>query len=185
MSRGLDTSMAAGLAAPLIMPVILVMITFRTSVKYCWSGTGTLVYEGNSYLGVGSLGKLGDIAEGVGVQAQGTSVTLSGIDPVLLGESMTDIKSGAPATVSIGLLGPSGAIIGAAYECFSGTVDVPTVKAGADTISITISLENKLVNLGRARQTRYTTSDQALTYSDDIGFLWVPILNDVALRWGS
>ncbi|MGA8109355.1 MAG: hypothetical protein WB974_07955, partial [Acidobacteriaceae bacterium] len=70
------------------------------------------------------------------------------------------------------------------YLIFSGTVDKPTVEISGKTMSITLALENKLVNLQRACQRRYTAADQHLAYPDDIGFNWVEILNDIALRWG-
>jgi hypothetical protein len=39
------------------------------------------------------------------------SVTLSGIDPVLLNESMTDIQPGAPAALWFGLMSNTAAVL--------------------------------------------------------------------------
>jgi len=79
----------------------------------------------------------------------------------------------------------AGAIIGAPYLIFSGAVDKPSVEISDQTMSITLALENKLVNLQRPSQRRYTAADQHIAYPDDMGFNWVEILNDIALRWGS
>jgi hypothetical protein len=92
MSRNLDPTFSAALSSGLICPVIMVMLTFKSQTMYIWSGVGTLVYGGNSYIGVGSLGKIGDITEGVTVQAHGTVVKLSGIDKTLFAECLTDIQ---------------------------------------------------------------------------------------------
>ena len=184
MARNLDSSMSAALSAGLIIPVLLCQLTFRSATRYIWTGVGNLVWDAQTYSGVGSLGKIGAIQEGVDVQADGTQVTLSGIDPTLLGECLTDIQVGAPAIFYFGLMANATTLIGSPYKLFAGTVDVPTVSPGADTISISLTLESRMVDLSRPTLRRYTSADQRIQYPDDIGFAWVEQLNDIALNWG-
>jgi hypothetical protein len=177
--------MAAALIPPgQIYPALLCELTFRSQSSYTWTGVGPLMYAGNTYLGMGSLGKMAGIQEGVEVQADGTSVTLSGIDPFIRAECMTDIQQGAPAAVYFALITPQLTVIGTPYQIFAGTVDVPTVSPGADTISISLSLENRLIDLARPNNRLYTSCDQQLYFPTDIGFSWVEQLNDIALVWG-
>lgn len=184
MSRALDTSLKAALSNGLVFPALFVVLTFRSSTKYIWTGVGNIVIGSHTYTGVGSLGKMGSIQEAVEVKADGTSLTLSGIDPVLLGESLTDILPGAPATIYLGLLTSNTTVIGSLYQLFAGTVDQPKVTVGAETISITLALENMMVNLSRPSMRRYTSADQRLYYPTDSAFGWVEMLNDLALVWG-
>lgn len=102
----------------------------------------------------------------------------------LLYEALNDIRMGAPAKIWYGLMA-SGALLGTPYLIFSGTVDKPTIRVDDKSNTITIALENRLVNLQRANQRRYTSADQKLAYPDDMAFDWVETLNDIALRWGS
>ena len=185
MSRDLDPDLAAALSYGLIIPELLVELTFKSATKYVWSGPGNIVYDAQTYIGVGSLGKMGAVTEGVEVKADGTSLTLSGIDPTLLNESLTDILPGAPATISFGLLTQNVVLIGAPYQLFAGTMDQPKVTVGEKTISITIALENCMIDLSRPSQRRYTGADQRLYYPTDCAFDWVPQLIDIALNWGS
>jgi hypothetical protein len=182
MSRALDSTLATSLATGLIGPVILVMLTFKSQICYAWSGTGTLVWNGNSFLGVGSLGKLGTISEGTEVKADGTTLELSGIDPIYLGECLTDIQMSAPAKVWFGNM-LNGVLIGTPYLVFSGCIDKPAFTIGAETVTIRLSLENRLIDQ-RAGMSRYTTADQHVNYPDDTAFNWVERLNDEALNWG-
>jgi hypothetical protein len=185
MARNIETVHAAGLSAPVIMPVRMVMITFRSAVKYCWSGVGPLTWNGMTFLGIGSLGQVGGITEGVGVQASGTSLTLSGIDPVLLGECLTDIQVGAPAKIWRGLWNrTANTLLGTPYQIFRGQVDKPAFQISGTTLAITISLENRIVNLGRASFRRYTSADQHLSYPTDTGMGWMEMLNDIAIKTG-
>jgi hypothetical protein len=102
----------------------------------------------------------------------------------LLQEALRDVRMGAPAKIWFGLMA-NGALIGTPYLTFSGTVDKPNVQMDEKTASITLALENRLVNLQRANQRRYTAADQKLAYPTDMAFNWVESLNDIALRWGS
>lgn len=184
MSRALDSALANAFTTGLIQPFVMAKLTFRSQTQYVWTGVGNIVWNSQTYVGLGSLAKIGTIQEGTDVQAYGTTVTLSGIDPVLLGECMTDIQTGAPAALWFGCMS-NGVIIGAPYRLFSGTMDQPTVSVGVDTISITLALETRMLDLSRATNRRYTSADQRLKYPTDIGFSWVEQLNDLALNWGS
>jgi hypothetical protein len=166
-----------------IRPALLAEIHFRSEVSYIWSGVGNLVYAGNTYLGVGTLGRVSRIGAGVEVAAGGVTVALSGIDSNLFSESMTDIQLGAPARISFALFDPAGNVLGT-YPAFVGLVDKPIVTPGLQEITIALGLETRLTNLQRANARRYTATDQQLYYPDDSAFQWVEQLNDQALKWG-
>ena len=175
--------MAAALSAGVISPAILAQLTFKSGTIWVWSGVGPLIYGGNTYKGVGTLGSIGAIVEGLSVQAAGTVISLSGIDPALYGDSMEDIVTGQPAKIWFALLS-QGAIIGAPFLAFSGLIDRPTVSEGGDSITISIALESRLTNLQRPNCRRYTSADQRIKYPTDIGMTWVEPLCNTANRWG-
>lgn len=183
MPRDISSGMSAPLQSNYIRPCFLAVITFKSRTVYCWSGVGNIVYSGNTYLGVGDFGKLGSVVEGTDVQAYGTSISLSGIDPLLLSECMDDIQLGAPATIYFALLDGNGNIFGTPYPLFVGTVDQPSVKVGMKTLTISLALENKLANLQRANMRRYTAADQQLYYPGDSFFNFVELLSDAAILW--
>ena len=185
MSRNISAPMLAPLITNYVRPIFMAVLVFRSTTQYVWTGADNLVYEGNTYLGVGSLGKIGDITEGTEVKAYGTTISLSGINPTLLAESMTDIQVGAPATIYFALVDGNSNIYGTPYPLFAGTVDKPTVQIAPNTLTISLALETRMSNLQRAGQRRYTAADQDLYYPDDSAFDWVEILNDQALIWGN
>jgi hypothetical protein len=185
MPRDISIGMNTALLTNYIRPAFLLVISFRSQTIHCWSGVGNLVYGGNTYIGVGDLGRIDAITEGSDVEAYGTSVTLSGIDPVLLAECLTDIQLGAPATIYFALIDGNGSILGTPYPLFVGTVDQPTMQIGTKTVSISLALENKLANLLRANQRRYTNADQQIYYPGDTGLSMVEELNDQALLWNA
>ncbi len=184
MSRGLDSSLLAELPKPVLSPALLVKLTFRSGTEYVWTGPGPLEWDGNTYQGVGSLGSIGTISEGTDVEAAGTSVTLSGIDPALLAASLEDVKSGGDARLWLSFFDSNGNLQ-APYQMFRGVVDQPTVSLDDKTLSITLTLESPMINLQRPNNRRYTTADQAIDYPDDSAFDSVEKLNDATFKWGT
>jgi hypothetical protein len=185
MPRNLDPATLAELSAGNVSPAFLVSLHFKSGVAYVWSGIGPIAYGGNTYQGVGSLGEISAISEDSEISARGIVLTLSGIDRTLWADCMSDIQIGAPASVLFGLLTAGLQFIGSPYTIFGGIVDQPKISVGGDTLSISLALENNLIDLKRASNRRYTAADQRLRYPTDIGFNWVEVLNDIALRWGS
>jgi hypothetical protein len=182
MPRNLPSPMLSEIGANAIQLCWLVDLALISGVVHIWSGMGSVVYNGNTYLGVAKLGAVGEISESSEVKADGVTIQLSGIDPALMTDSLDDIQQGAPATVLFATF--SEGAISAAYLAFAGTVDQPSTNIGPEAITIALQLENKMANLQRASNRRYTMSDQRNYYPDDIGFSWVEILNDIALLWG-
>jgi hypothetical protein len=187
MPRDVDPALLAAFQSKYVEIVDLIMLKFRSQTCYSWSGVGDLVWDGKTFLGVGSLGVLGDVQEGTEVRADGTSVGLSGIDPIYMGECLADIQLGAPAKRWIGAVQPgTKTLIGTPYLNFSGQVDKATIHTGAETQGILLALETRLINHSRASNRRYTTADQrANGYPDDSAFDSVEKINDEALIWGS
>jgi len=186
MGRELDSTYAAGLAGGAISPIRMVQLTFKSQTIYCWSGPGPLVWNGHTFLGIGSLGKISAVAESIGLQASVVTLALSGIDPLLFAESMTDIQLGATARIWRGLWQAAGGLLGVPYQLFRGQVDKPSITvdpAGAG-MTISLALVSRIVNLQRASGRRYTAADQRLYYPTDMAFNWVSQLNDLALIWG-
>jgi hypothetical protein len=181
--RNIDAGMLAALESGLIRPVILAALSFRSATRYIWTGVGNLVFAGNTYVGIGSFGGLGQVKEGVDDRVDNLQISLSGIDPIILGESLTDIQQGAPATVYFGLMSDTGTLLGP-YQLFGGVVDTADTNVGADTATITLTLESLMVDGQRPSMRRYTSADQRIQFPDDTAFGWVEQLNDLALIWG-
>jgi hypothetical protein len=181
----LDTTLATDMAAPNYQPVILASFAFRSKTEYVWSGIGDLVWSGNTFKGIGSLGTMGPIGGGAaGVEEPGTSVTLSGIDADLLGETMADVNPFGAVSIWIGSW-LNGGLHGTPYLLWQGGMGAPLIVPDVQKFRIVLALQTKMAQLSRPTCRRYTAADQRLAYPDDTGFNWVEIQNDIAERWGN
>jgi hypothetical protein len=58
------------------------------------------------------------------------------------------------------------------------------ISEGADTSTIELTVENKLIDLERARVARFTSAYQKSVYSGDRGLDFVESLQDKEISWG-
>jgi len=183
MPRNLDTTTKAQVKAGSVTLTFLLQITFKTGTYYLSTLPNNLSWNGQTWVGTGSLGSVGTIPEGSDIQAYGTTVTLSGIDPVLLADSLNDIQIGAQASLYLAFLN-NGSLLTTPTCIFAGQVDKPRIQCGAESVSITLNLESPMIRLQRGSFRRYTAADQHIDHPGDSGFDWVPSLSFMALKWG-
>lgn len=167
-----------------VKPALFVQVNFTTGPVYVWSGAGSITWNGITWTGVGQFGSVSMIEEGADVQARGIVLTLSGIDPTLLGDVLNDYAQGLPALVYLGLFDASNDLIANPITCWSGRTDQPTLTMSGETGSLSIACENRLVEMNVSVQRRYSNEDQQLDYPTDQGFSFVNSIQDVTIFWG-
>lgn len=194
MPRSMGTAMATAIAAKFLCPLLLVDLAINGQVLHVWSGVGTFAWNGNSYVGVGDLGRVTVPEEGTDVQANGATLELSGVNTADVTDAISDLDLGAPATIWLGLLNRQTLqLVDQPVVLFSGIVDAPTVEIDAEPgadgepakATISVPIESRLATLGAGQQRKYGRADQAIDYPDDSAFDNVSLLNYRALRWGS
>ncbi len=190
MSRNLDAATQSQLDSTFFRCALFLQITFRSETSYVSTLPCDFTWGGQTWTGAGAMGKVGVIEEGIDVEARGITVSLSGIDPVLLPESLSDIKLGASAKLYMGFFGPDTqalTLVSTPVCLFAGIVDQPSVnmdpKGGAVTISLNI--ESSLLRLQRACNLMLTPADQKISHPDDTGLDQVNLLAWQALKWGA
>ena len=168
-----------------IQPALFVQVGMVTGPVFVWSGAGPITWNGNVWQGVGQLGGISTIEDGSDVQARGIVLTLSGIDPTLLSDVLNDYAQGLPAIVYLGLFDSSnGNLIPNPITCWSGRTDQPTITVSGDSATISISCENRLVEMNISVARRYSNADQQLDYPNDLGFSFVDSIQGVTIYWG-
>jgi hypothetical protein len=152
---------------------VFVQISFVSETMYVWTGYGNLSYGGNTYLGVGHLGSISSIQEDSTVQAQSVPLTLEGITEDDLSEALGDIRQGLPCKVWLAIFNANGTMLGAPTLSFAGRIDQPTISESVDTCTISIKCENRMADLQRSNERRYTQQQQQMLHPSDTGFNYV------------
>lgn len=184
MARDLTAGLIAALTAAKLTPVVFFEGEFSTGTLRLWSGVGSITWDGETWVGAGSMGGISAIEESSDVRAVGIACTLNGQADSLLAIALGNVRQGLPGKVWIGTLDAAGAVEADPFLAFSGWADVPETLDEGQTATITLRYESRLIDLDRTRERRYTDQYQQHEYSGDLGFDNVTALQDAQITWG-
>ena len=172
MPRGLGSTLITALQSPAVRVIVLYEGEFVSGTLRLWSGLGELSWNGETWTGGGNLVGVGPVAESGGLQADGISVSLSGIPADLLAKALGEVRHSHTGKLWFGLLDDAGAVTGTPTLLYQGRLDTTMVKRGRTTATIALTYENQALT-AQARERRYTHEDQQIDYPGDLGFQYV------------
>lgn len=184
MSRTLTTDMQTVASATLVRPVIFVEADFDSGDLNLWSGFGSLVHDGKTYIGAGNLLSVGAIQENIELRASGLRLSLSGVLSPLLDKALTENYQGRSLIVRLGAMDESNDVISDPVIVFSGFMDTMSIADSGEEAIIQVSVENRLIEFERTRVRRYTDNDQRIEYPSDDGFEYVAEIQEKSIVWG-
>lgn len=182
--RDLKPAAIAQLQAGQVNPILLVQVTTSTGDHFYWSGLGSIVWNGHTFLGAGKLGSISTASETSDLTATNLTLSMNGIPSDIVGLALNECRTNLPAILWFGFLDAAGAVVADPYEAFSGRVDVPSAEEGGDNSTISITVENDLVDMHRPRASRYTQADQQNYSPGDLGFNFVSSVQNWNGKWG-
>ena len=190
MARSLHSDTIAEVQTDSVIPYFMALVETGNGDVAVWSGIGDIVssVSGSSitYIGVGEFAMISPMKESQDLAARGINLSLSGIPSALLSILLGDVEQGRSVSVFMGFFNESTrTTINNEFELFNGIVDIPSVAESGDTATIAISAANRLIDLGKVRVRRYTQEDQARDDVTDLGFEFVPSLQDKEILFGS
>jgi len=205
MSRDLSTETVENIEAPVVKPFFAAELNFFSETIRMWTGQGTLVLDdGTQWLGLGQLLSISSIEETAEMAVKGATVSLSGIPSEVLSLALSEPYQGRVCKIYFGTIS-TGALIqqSGSYilmqdgskilvetgekslnELFSGYMDQMNIEEGSEASTIEMSVENKLIDLERARVARYTSGYQKSVYPNDLGMDFLEDLQDRQIPWG-
>lgn len=184
MARSMTSAAETAVAGSHVPCAVLIELAFPTgTVRFC-SAAHDLVWDGDTYLGAGSVSGLEPIQESVIPTALSLNVRFSGIDTSYMTAILDDHYQGEPARVWVATFDPASLVI-VADPVLVGEyrMDEPVVAVGTSA-TIQLSLENRMADWDRPRLRRYNHADQVARYSGDLFFEFVEELQDKILVWG-
>ena len=206
MSRDLTAQTLEAIQEDVVYPFFAVELLFdNQNTLRMWTGQGTLVLgDGTQWVGLGTLLNISTVEETSEIAVKGAVLTLTGVASETLSLALSQPYQGRVCKIYFGtllkgfiqqenesyiLLQDGGRIYlqessKTLNEIFSGYMDQMNISEGADTSTIELTVENKLIDLERARVARFTSAYQKSVYSGDRGLDFVESLQDKEISWG-
>lgn len=181
--RDLSAGLATAVTDDVVYPVLFFEGEFATGTGRWWSGLGEFSWNGYTWMGLGGLVKMSPIGESTDTKAQGFTVDLSGQSSANLSLALSACRQGRAGRVWLGALTAAGVLVDDPYLLKQGKLDVAGGTDDGQSATITVSYEDRLIDLERPREWRYTTESQRQFYPADLGFEFVPSLQDAVDVW--
>jgi hypothetical protein len=181
--RGISAAQETALLDGTVRQVALVELEFSSGTTRNHTGVGTITWNGNDYQGLGNLGSMGAIEEANDLQAQGFTLTLSGVNPANVALALGEQYQGRAARVYIALLDANHQLIGEPIGPFRGRMDTMDAEIGQEA-KLTLTIYSRLADWERARIRRYNNADQQAQFPGDKGMEFVEQMVEKELVWG-
>ncbi len=184
MVRTIDSSNITASSTDSCRVVIMAELDYTEGAVYVHTGVGTIVWNSNSFLGVGGMGTVSPISETADLQANGMTLELSGIDPTIISNAFNYYYQGRTAIVYAGFLDTNYALITNPVVLFNGVMDTQKITLGA-TAKVELGILDPLADWDRPREHRWNQADQQARYANDKAFQYVEVTVNKQIRWGS
>ena len=171
-----------GFDADSLAPFLAIELEFDSGAVRLWNGYGEITIDSDTYTGAGSLLAVSSVEETGEIAARGVTMTLTGISSDLISVALSENYQNRAARVYIGTIASDDSI--SSYQLFGGRLDVMNIEESGETATISVTAENRLIDLERPRARRYTSEDQKSLYPGDLGLDYVNELQDKTLDWG-
>ena len=182
--QGLDASIVTRLGADEQALFFAVKAEFDTDDILVWSGTDDLTINSETYTGAGTLLSISNTEDNLELKSNGLVVSLSGMDTTVVKYALTENYQNRPITVFLGyVMGGTNEVAGT-LTLFRGRMASLVINDTPAGSTVTIDAENRLVDLDRPSNLRYTKESQNFLHSGDTGFNRVTSLQDKQINWG-
>jgi len=182
--QGLDSSIVNRLGADEQALFFAVKAEFDTDDILVWSGIDDLVIGSDTYTGAGTLLSVSNSEDNLELKSNGLVVALSGMDTTVVNYALTENYQNRPITIFMGyVMGGTNEVAGT-LTLFKGRMTSLVINDTPEGSTVTIDAENRLVDLDRPSNLRYTKESQNFLHSGDTGFNRVASLQDKQINWG-
>jgi len=181
-TRDITTVVENALDDDVVYPFFAVELIFDSGPLRLWTGVGEATIDGDTYVGTGNLLNISSIEETTELAVRGATITLSGVPSEVISLALQSAYQGRVCNIYFGMV--DGNTYSNLTQIFSGYMDEMNIEETSETSTIELKVENKLIDLERARTRRYTSAYQKSVYPGDLGLDFVESLQDKKVVWG-
>jgi len=181
---GVDAKAAIKLAEDHQNIIFAVKASFDTATIRLHSGMDELTINSETYEGAGTLLAISDIEDSKELKSSGVTFSLSGMDTTVLNYALTENYQNRPIILYLAFISGGTDHVDGLMTLFSGRMTQIQVTDNTQGAMVTINSENRLVDLRRPSNIRYTNESQQLLYTGDTSLNEVAAIQDLQLMWG-
>ena len=188
MARDITTAFKNAIEGSVVKPIVGIELEFSDGTLRFWNGYGNLTMtaggSSKTFNGAGDMLGISEIEESSTLSMSGVTLTLAGIKSSIISTALGANYTNRKGAIYLGLFDTSNNVIADVYTIFKGNMDVMNIQERADTCVITLKLESRLITFEKPANRMYTLEDQKIDFANDVGFEFIPDLQDKEITWG-
>jgi len=179
MSRTVPSSLITAWSGETAQPYFAVEFLLTSGPLRFWSGYGERAIDGETYIGAGELIAISGLEEVNDLSAKALTISLSGISGTVISLALQEPYQRRKCRVYFG-----DASVSDVVEVFTGSLNKMTIEDSADTGTVTVLVDSKMVEADRSSARRYTSESQKSRYAGDTFFDYNAAIQDAEISWG-
>lgn len=188
MARDITTAFNNAIKSEVVRPIFAIELEISDGTLRFWGGYGSLTMtaggSSKTFTGTGDLLGFSTISENSTLQMSGLTITMTGIKSSIISSILSADYTNRNGTLYMGLFDLSRSVIADVYTLFKGKMDVANISEGPKTSTVTLNIESRMVQFDLPLNRMYTLEDQQVDYPNDVGFEFIPDLQDKEIVWG-
>lgn len=176
MSRNINSTYQNAIAAAVVYPADFVELYFASGTLYLWSGIGNKSWSSQTWTGTGGLLSVSEFNESESLAARSITIGLNGLSSSIVSLALAETPyQGRTANIYKNIMSDAttSSTVAASYLVMEGKMSVLEWTDSGNTVDMTLEIEDKLNDLFRAREIRYTDQDQRVLFPSDNGLEYV------------
>ena len=188
MARNITNAFKTAIGSQVVKPIIAIELDFSDGILRFWNGYGNLTMtaggSSKTFTGTGDLLGITPISESTTLQMSGVTISVSGIKGSLISTALSAQYTNRNGSIYLGLFDTSQNVVSDVYTIFQGKMDVLNISEQGTTSTITLNIESRLISFDLPIDRKYTLEDQQVDFPSDVGFEFIPDLQDKEVVWG-
>ena len=181
---GIDTKTALRLSQDHQEIKFALKAEFDTDTVLIHTGQGDLVIGGETYIGAGTLLAISDIEDSKELKSAGVTFSISGMDAEVLGYALNENYQNRPISLYMAFVSGGTDDVDGYLTLYKGRMINIDISDDVNGSNITLQTENRLLDLRRPSNIRYTKESQQYLYNGDTSLDQVAKVSQMTIEWG-
>jgi hypothetical protein len=181
---GIDTKTALRLSQDHQEIKFALKAEFDTDTVLIHTGQGDLVIGGETYIGAGTLLAISDIEDSKELKSAGVTFSISGMDAEVLGYALNENYQNRPISLYMAFVSGGTDDVDGYLTLYKGRMINIDISDDVNGSNITLQTENRLLDLRRPSNIRYTKESQQYLYNGDTSLDQVAKVSQMNIEWG-
>ena len=181
---GIDSAITEILESDHQQMFIAVELKFDTEILRLWSGAENTTIGGNTYIGAGTLLTIGAIEDTLELKTASVQLSLAGMDSTVITRALEEEYQNRVVKIQLGFTSSGTHNYDGLMTLFSGRMVSMEIADDPDGSIVKLNCENRLIDLKKPSNFRYTKESQQYFDEDDTCFNRVQALQDKEIVWG-